>query len=591
MPRLIVIFVLGFIVTLGSALVGPSETLRAQTPAAGAAARSASQLPAELRGGPSGVVKTPTGQPIDGIMVQLIAQKTAIRTTVYTNELGRYEFPKLESGTYALRLARPLEYQRFTREGVQVDGATPLADIVVDRVARGEFLPPTMEIMPQLTGAEWIANMPGSHFEKRAFLNSCGAGCHSLDYPFRVRYDADGWRKLIYRMTGYTYRTLVPPIGRGGAGAESGEYGSRGGENLKIVANWLARVRGLESEVPPLKPFPRPVGAATRAIVTEYEIPWELQNIHDVAGDREGNIYFTINRAPFIGRLDPKTGKVTQYRVPPAPPMNIRMRGGSGPNANAIYRFDPKVGITPGLHWIQVDQKTGAVWATDTWSQAMYRLDPSTGDFQVVNTGLFGNVGLSPDGNMIGRLEGGVIRLYDTKTIMQTGTPVKEIKTQRIGSTYGNMFSRDGRYFGGAGSQVFRYDLQTGELIEVSALSPDVGSARGDFDPEGNLWGGGKGGKLVRFNPKTGAIGEFAPPTPFVNFYTARADKNGEIWAGEMSGGRIARFNPKTHQWIEYVLPSPYGFDFNSWIDNSTNPPTYWYGDEYGFITKVQPLE
>ena len=76
---------------------------------------------------------------------------------------------------------------------------------------------------------------------------------------------------------------------------------------------------------------------------------------------------------------------------------------------------------------------------------------------------------------------------------------------------------------------------------------------------------------------------------PWTRYYTARADKNGDIWAGEMHAGRIARFNPRTTQWIEYVLPSTYALDFNLWVDNATDPPTYWYGDEYGFITRVQP--
>ena len=54
---------------------------------------------------------------------------------------------------------------------------------------------------------------------------------------------------------------------------------------------------------------------------------------------------------------------------------------------------------------------------------------------------------------------------------------------------------------------------------------------------------------------------------------------------------QIARLNPKTNQWIEYVLPTPWSQDYNSWIDNSTNPVTYWYGDQYGYIVRVQPLE
>jgi streptogramin lyase len=86
-------------------------------------------------------------------------------------------------------------------------------------------------------------------------------------------------------------------------------------------------------------------------------------------------------------------------------------------------------------------------------------------------------------------------------------------------------------------------------------------------------------------------LAQYSPPTPYIHFYSARSDKNGDIWAGEQHGGRIARFNPRTHQWIEYVMPSPWAFDVNSWIDNSTSPPTFWYGDQFGYIVRIQPLE
>ena len=46
-----------------------------------------------LLGGPKGLVKSAKGDPLEGIMIQLIAQKSAIRTTVYSNADGRYEFP------------------------------------------------------------------------------------------------------------------------------------------------------------------------------------------------------------------------------------------------------------------------------------------------------------------------------------------------------------------------------------------------------------------------------------------------------------------------------------------------------------------
>src|SRR3990167_5447330 len=69
-----------------------------------------------LEGGDWGVVRSPKGEPLEGIGVQLISPKTAIRTTVYSDEEGRYEFPKLETGGCTLRVTRPLEYRPFQRE-------------------------------------------------------------------------------------------------------------------------------------------------------------------------------------------------------------------------------------------------------------------------------------------------------------------------------------------------------------------------------------------------------------------------------------------------------------------------------------------
>jgi hypothetical protein len=75
--------------------------------AACAAAVPAVADPARLLGGPKGVVKSTKGELLEGIMVQLIAKPHAIRTTVYSDADGRYEFPPLASGTYTLRIARP----------------------------------------------------------------------------------------------------------------------------------------------------------------------------------------------------------------------------------------------------------------------------------------------------------------------------------------------------------------------------------------------------------------------------------------------------------------------------------------------------
>src|SRR5262245_3610548 len=48
----------------------------------------------DLRGGPKGTVRSADGLLLEGIMVQLIAPN-AVRTTVYSDEAGQYEFPQL----------------------------------------------------------------------------------------------------------------------------------------------------------------------------------------------------------------------------------------------------------------------------------------------------------------------------------------------------------------------------------------------------------------------------------------------------------------------------------------------------------------
>src|SRR5260370_730260 len=60
----------------------------------GSAAAPAQSLYGALTGGPKGLVKNARGEPIEGIMVQLIAEPTAIRATVFSHPDGRYEFPR-----------------------------------------------------------------------------------------------------------------------------------------------------------------------------------------------------------------------------------------------------------------------------------------------------------------------------------------------------------------------------------------------------------------------------------------------------------------------------------------------------------------
>jgi len=317
-----------------------------------------------------------------------------------------------------------------------------------------------------------------------------------------------------------------------------------------------------------MKPFPRPRGAATRVIITEYELPRFDVRVHDVAGDPDGNIWYTSNRSPIIGKLDPRTGLVKEYQVPVT------------------------AGKHTGQHWLAI-AKDGKIVFTETWSNNLGVLDPATG--QVAKWGgTGGNKGLAPDGFVWGTCDGHYLCKFDPKVSAQ---PIQKIPLKKSQNTYGNDVSEDGNFFvGGTPWQanfdgIVWADLRTGEIWEVQTESGHADPSRGGVDPEGNGWNGGRGGRITEFERKTHQVREWESPTPFITFYEAKPDKNGEIWAGAQRGGRIVRFNPKTDRWIEYIFPEPFSLDWRTWIDNSTNPVTAWYGDHNGYIVRIQPLE
>jgi hypothetical protein len=60
------------------------------------------------------MLRVATGDTPEGIGVQLVAPN-GVRTTVYTNIEGRYEFPEMQAGTYTLRIPTPREFKPYRR--------------------------------------------------------------------------------------------------------------------------------------------------------------------------------------------------------------------------------------------------------------------------------------------------------------------------------------------------------------------------------------------------------------------------------------------------------------------------------------------
>ncbi|HEY5066560.1 MAG TPA: hypothetical protein VIJ04_17270, partial [Xanthobacteraceae bacterium] len=457
--------------------------------------------------------------------------------------------------------AQPREFFPYARDPVEITGADPLSDIILARITKADVLPPYPEIVAQMTGSEWLLSLSGSGAEKRLLTVNCN-WCHSYQQIFRNHYDERSWSKILYRMI----------HGAGSPLININKNGRFPPEDEAKLVHWLATVRGPQSGDSGFITLPRPRGRATRVIITEYELPRLETATHDVSGDANGNIWYSTHRSSYVGRLDPRTGKVTEFHVPPVQP-----------------------GALPGTHWIHVD-KDGIVWGSENWAHNIWRLDPKTGEFnripwrvkEALNSPMGGNYALDPDGYIWK-----VRNFKVSKVEALTGKEVLGIITTKFPGTYGSAISHDGRYFGGGAwprDGVVIADTHTGKVYEPNT-STNSGPARGEFDLNDNYWAGGRGGELIEFNMAEKRIREFPLPTPYASMYTAQADKNGNVWGGEMHSGRYFRFNPKTERFTEYVLPEPYGIDRESWIDNSTNPVTVWYVDHEGWITRIQPLD
>ncbi len=531
-----------------------------------------------LQGGAWGLVRA-QGNPVEGVGVQLISAQTAIRTTVYSNEEGRFEFPVLAAGSYTLRVPRPMEFKPYVEESIQIDGRMQLENILLEHISDTYLLPSTPDVLAQLTGAEWLLNLPGTGEEKRVFGIACNY-CHSYQQIFRNRYDERSWQLIVQRMLRSSSSTLL------GNRVPTPETLDRTGrpmlETEALLANWLARVSGPEVEYAPLHYLPRERGRSTRVVVTEYELPRELLATHDVHGDSEGNIWYTAHRSPYVGVLDPRTGSVTEYRIP--------------------AKADATAGALPGTHRVWVDQE-GLVWFSEGWAQHLTALDPRVGRvvrrFDRRNPGrrrVLGrgsNFAMDSAGYVYHTFFGRGVKVV-TKTDSETGEEVQQFPLDRLPGTYDNIVTPDGRFWAGgtfSGNMVALLDTQTGEAWEVETPTRQSNPARGGFDPHGNAWLGGRGGMLIKLDGKTHRVSEHYPPIAYDTFYEAMPDKNGEVWAGGMQSGRFWRFDPTTERWTGYMMPEPYAHDRRTWIDNSTDPVTVWYVDHNGYVVRIQPLD
>ena len=506
---------------------------------------------------------------MEGVVVSAKKDGSTVAISVVSDEKGNFTFPaaKLEPGKYTLRI-RAIGYEL---EGPKtVDVASEGAPVAVKlRKARN--------LAAQLTSGEWMASFPGTP-QQKAFMDRC-TSCHTYERIAKSTYDTEGFIKVLQRMGTYAPGTTpLEPHKRKETRAEMDP------ERLRPRAEFLAAVN--LSETPqweyPLKTLPRLKGRSTKVVITEYDLPRPTAMPHDVILDEQGMAWYSDFGHQFLGKLDPATGKVTEYPVP-------------------VLKPD----YPPGT--LDIELKDGDIWVGLMLQAGIAKFDRTTEKFTMfplppeINNPASQQAMVMPmsshvDGKVWMNSVGipGVHRLELATHKFETFAPFKDMPRGRERSVYGiKADSQNNLYFMDFSSEyIGRIDAKSGKITFFKTPTPNSNPRRGYMDPQDRLWFTEyRANKLAMFDTKTEKFAEWEVPTPYTFPYDVIPDKNGELWTAGMSNDRVVRLDPKTGQATEYQLPKSTNVR-RVWVDNSTTPVTFWVGSNHGAsIVKLEPLD
>jgi streptogramin lyase len=507
---------------------------------------------------------------MEGVLVSARKNGSTISVTVVTDAEGRYRFPsgKLEAGHYTLAIRAA---------GYDLDAAAAIDIAAGESTSADLRLKKTSELAAQLTNADWMASVPDS--PQRKLLASCTT-CHTVRRILDSSYTADQFMALIPRMMRYGAMSMPthPQLA-----ADRHPTTEPHGDVLTKLSEYYASInRSTGARSYALRTAARPTGRATQVVITEYELPRpELTEPHDVIVDGDGTVWYSNFGGLSIGRLDSKSGRVTEYPLPefkpgaPVGQLDLELDPQGNPWFAMMYqaavgKIDKTTGRvetfrlpgefdSPRVQIGMIDPRhsdvDGKIWFSEGGSRTFYRLDPVAGTFEHIE-------------------------------------PFKDIPKGAPHGAYGiasdaanNLWFMDF-----SDRNVGRTDKSGVTLIypvPTNASRP----RRGHMTAEGRLAFAEFGADQVAvFDTRTEQIKEF-PTLPHFAPYDAVLDRNGEIWSGGMNADMVVRTDTASGRSVGYLLPQSTNIR-RVFVDNSTTPVTFWTGNNHhGSIIKLEPLD
>jgi virginiamycin B lyase len=523
----------------------------------------------------TGQVSSAEEGPMEGVLVTAKKDGSTIAITVVTDAKGEYSFPadRLDAGHYAIA-TRAIGYDLNGPKAVDIAAGGSKADIKLVK---------TKNLANQLSNGEWLLSAPGPD-NLKTNMGAC-VSCHTLQRVFASTHDPEEFKQLFKRMGSYSPgstpthpQPLLPGPRADRAPIPAAQFDAQ--------STWLASVNmsTTDARTFDLKTLPRPKGASTKVIYTEYDLPRKDTQPHDVIVDQDGQVWYSDFSNMFAGVLDPKTGKATDIAIPvlkPEEPKGSLEIGLEPGQKNVWLALMYQAGVA------RIDRKThevktypfpkewdsttaqasmvspqhsdvdGKVWTNNQEEHHMYRIDVATGEYE--------NMG--PSKNPAG------------KQISAYGMPTDK---------YNNVYQLE---FGGTSIGI--RDAKTGIATIFQTPIKNSRPRRGRVDEQNRLWFAEFGGNAIGlFDPQTAAIKEYPIPTKFSLPYDVVPNKDAsEVWTGSMLNDQVARLDTKTGQVTEYLLPRTTNIRRVFVQDNGPHTVLWVGGNHTASIVKVEPLD
>lgn len=511
----------------------------------------------------TGTIKSTSGAPLEGVVVSAQVEGEPITTSVYTGADGRYFFPPMKSSHY-----------KVWAQAIGLERAEAAAD-VTSGTKRVDFtMKETTDIIAQLSGYQAMAALPEdtvAHRRGKAILQKKCTYCHESSTGLRDRFDQHGWETIISAMTNGFSPNAKPltPI-------------------QKELAVYLAEMRGPGPS--PMKPQVfRPKGDATLPVVYEYDVEYESGGftahngsdwrfgqassagggggMHDAASDFDGNIWFTSTRSSTtrtVGRIDTKTGKITNFVVSGEPARASLSHGiYLAADGRLYFNASPKIAYLDGKFgiidpramtvegvqapagvsgWLGGDGK-GYIWAASGTMKegGALRYDPRTKTFMVFKSPTAGvTYGIAGDADGNGWWMG-----VNDDVIVHGDPATGKVTEMKLPAQPLAEYLKPG-------------DLEEGDDLRLPGLGGAQSPRRPYADPNGTaLWVPTySGNTLLRIDTRTSALKYYAVPYPAMNPYETAVDSHHNVWVTFQNSDEIGRFDPQTASWTIFSWPT-----------------------------------